>query len=131
MRCSAFHAVFGGRDGVAWRRDDEDRMWLIASETDLDPAVLGPVHLLRRDEERERRHEKQRQQIGAHLRQRVGLADALVHGKAICIEGGDYRLNQGKFLCCLCGQTGGVPEGENLAEICVECQGQEEEVDKT
>ncbi len=59
------------------------------------------------------------------------LADALVHGKAIRIEGGDYRLNHGKFLCCLCGQTGEVPEGENLAEICIECQGQEEEVDKT
>ena len=41
------------------------------------------------------------------------VAEALVHGKAICIEGGDYRLGQ---QCDSCGQwagpgRGGAPAG--------------------
>jgi predicted DNA-binding protein (UPF0251 family) len=34
-------------------------------------------------------------------RARRALADALVHGKAICIQGGDYRLGQ---QCRRCGE---------------------------
>jgi predicted DNA-binding protein (UPF0251 family) len=37
------------------------------------------------------------------------VAEALVHGKAICIEGGDYRLGQ---QCGTCGQWAEVAEGE-------------------
>jgi predicted DNA-binding protein (UPF0251 family) len=45
------------------------------------------------------------------------VAEALVHGKAICIEGGDYRLGQ---KCGTCGQWAAVAEGEPCPECC--CQ---------
>lgn len=49
------------------------------------------------------------------------LADALVNGKAICIEGGDYRLGQ---QCQSCGQWADLTGGGGEAECC--CQAQAE-----
>ena len=43
------------------------------------------------------------------------VAEALVYGKAICIEGGDYRLGQ---QCRECGQWAAVAEGEPCPECC-------------
>jgi len=46
------------------------------------------------------------------------VAEALVQGKAICIEGGDYRLGQ---QCQSCGQwaelEGGAPPGECCCQL--------------
>lgn len=42
-------AAFGNRDDVSYRRDAEDRCWLICSETDLAEAELGANHKLTRD----------------------------------------------------------------------------------
>jgi len=53
------------------------------------------------------------------------VAEALVHGKAICIEGGDYRLGQ---QCSSCGQWAAVQEGEPCPECC--CQQAAEDEDK-
>ena len=53
------------------------------------------------------------------------VADALVHGKAIRIEGGDYRLNFQR--CGACGQPWGASEGEDLEALCTECVHREEE----
>ena len=53
------------------------------------------------------------------------VAEALVHGKAICIEGGDYRLGQ---QCGTCGQWAAVAEGELCPECC--CQALDEEPEK-
>ncbi len=47
------------------------------------------------------------------------VAEALVGGKAICIEGGDYRLGQ---QCQACGQWADLTGGVGSAECC--CQGQ-------
>jgi len=47
------------------------------------------------------------------------VADALVHGKAICIEGGDYRLGQ---QCNFCGQWSEAGEDAVPPECC-SCQG--------
>ncbi|MBM82162.1 MAG: hypothetical protein CMJ78_16470 [Planctomycetaceae bacterium] len=44
-------AAFGGRDDVFWRRDAEDRCWLICAETDLDESALGGEHQLTQDED--------------------------------------------------------------------------------
>lgn len=41
--------AFGDRDDVAYRRDAEDRAWLICSETDLAEDELGANHKLIRD----------------------------------------------------------------------------------
>ncbi len=43
------------------------------------------------------------------------VAEALVHGKAIRIEGGDYRLGQ---QCRACGQWGEAPQGGTDLECC-------------
>jgi predicted DNA-binding protein (UPF0251 family) len=48
------------------------------------------------------------------------VADALVHGKAICIEGGDYRLGQ---QCDACGQWSEFATDAAPPECC-SCQGQ-------
>lgn len=45
------------------------------------------------------------------------VAEALVQGKAICIEGGDYRLGQ---QCPYCGEWSAVEKGESTG-IC-SCQ---------
>ncbi len=49
------------------------------------------------------------------------VADALVHGKAIRIEGGDYTLGQ-NFRCPVCGQRLASPGGEPRPEVRCECQ---------
>ena len=41
--------AFASREDVFYRRDAEDRCWLVCSETNLDPAVLGAKHTLQRD----------------------------------------------------------------------------------
>lgn len=46
------------------------------------------------------------------------VAEALVHGKAICIEGGDYRLGQ---QCNSCGQWA-EQEGEAPGQDCCTCR---------
>ena len=45
------------------------------------------------------------------------VAEALAHGKAICIEGGDYRLGQ---QCSSCGQWAETAAGDHRPECC--CQ---------
>ncbi len=50
------------------------------------------------------------------------LAEALVHGKAICIEGGDYRLGR---QCASCGQWADKEDGEPSLDCC--CQLLEEQ----
>ncbi|OGP70183.1 MAG: hypothetical protein A2Z73_04255 [Deltaproteobacteria bacterium RBG_13_60_28] len=50
------------------------------------------------------------------------VADALAHGKAIRIEGGDYRL-VGQFLeCRACGHRESAPLGEAAPQSCSKCQ---------
>lgn len=44
-------AAFAGREDVHWRRDAEDRCWLICSESDLAGDELGPEHQLIQDED--------------------------------------------------------------------------------
>lgn len=58
------------------------------------------------------------------------VADALVHGKAIRIEGGDYRLNAIQMQCGACGQPWLAPEGKDLPALCTECLRQEGEGEK-
>jgi predicted DNA-binding protein (UPF0251 family) len=58
-------------------------------------------------------------------RARKAVADALVNGKAILIEGGDYRLGQQEIRCRACGQPWAAREGEAEeapAEVCSLCQ---------
>jgi predicted DNA-binding protein (UPF0251 family) len=54
------------------------------------------------------------------------VAEALVHGKAICIEGGDYRLGQ---KCGSCGQVAETEGGEARSDCC--CQQAAEDEDQT
>jgi predicted DNA-binding protein (UPF0251 family) len=54
-------------------------------------------------------------------RARRAVADALVHGKAICIQGGDYRLGR---QCDACGQWAAL---ETASEFCCSCDQQAEE----
>ena len=51
------------------------------------------------------------------------VAEALVHGKAICIEGGDYRVGQ---HCQHCGQWSIQESGDPAAECCT-CQSLEDD----
>ena len=44
-------AAFGESDDVFWRRDDEDRCWLICGETDIAEDALGAGHTLTRDDD--------------------------------------------------------------------------------
>jgi predicted DNA-binding protein (UPF0251 family) len=50
------------------------------------------------------------------------VADALVNGKAIRIEGGDYTLGQQNFRCPVCGYQVAMPGGMPLPEVCSQCQ---------
>jgi len=50
------------------------------------------------------------------------VAEALVNGKAICIEGGDYRLGQ---QCGSCGQGAALGSGEARLDCCT-CPGVDE-----
>jgi predicted DNA-binding protein (UPF0251 family) len=54
------------------------------------------------------------------------VADALVHGKAICIEGGDYRLGQ---QCDACGQWSET-QGDPASVGCCSCQVLPDDQDK-
>jgi predicted DNA-binding protein (UPF0251 family) len=47
------------------------------------------------------------------------VAEALVHGKAICIEGGDYRLGQ---QCQSCGQWAALEGGSPPGGCCYQVQ---------
>ncbi|MGD0827928.1 MAG: DUF134 domain-containing protein [Desulfobaccales bacterium] len=50
------------------------------------------------------------------------VAEALIKGKAICIEGGDYRLGQ---QCGSCGQGAALGSGEARPDCCT-CPGMDE-----
>ena len=54
------------------------------------------------------------------------VAEALVHGKAICIQGGDYRVGQ---QCQSCGQWSGMGEDGTSIEGCT-CQGREDRANR-
>ena len=41
--------AFGQRPEITWKRDAENRYWLISSEVDLPADALGPQHTLQRD----------------------------------------------------------------------------------
>ena len=51
------------------------------------------------------------------------VAEALVHGKAICIQGGDYKVGQ---PCEHCGQWAEMQSGEPAAEGCT-CHSSEDD----
>lgn len=55
-------------------------------------------------------------------RARKILADALVHGKAIRIEGGDYHLGHQKIRCAACGKWQPAVEGQESSQVCDSCQ---------
>jgi predicted DNA-binding protein (UPF0251 family) len=50
------------------------------------------------------------------------VAEALVHGKAICIQGGDYRVGQ---HCEHCGQWSSLQSGGDPAAECCTCKSPE------
>ena len=51
--CTAeeLETAWGTREDICWRRDSQDRGWLICSETDLTPDSLGTDHELVQDED--------------------------------------------------------------------------------
>ena len=55
-------------------------------------------------------------------RARKILADAMVHGKAIRIEGGDYHLRRQTIRCTACGHWQPLLEGEASPMVCDGCQ---------
>jgi predicted DNA-binding protein (UPF0251 family) len=55
-------------------------------------------------------------------RARRAVAEALVHGKAIRIEGGDYQLGREKVQCAGCGQWEPPLEGGPTPEFCANCR---------
>ncbi len=55
-------------------------------------------------------------------RARKVVADALVHGKAIRIEGGDYHLGRQRIRCAACGHWQPLLEGEATPKVCASCQ---------
>ena len=63
-----------------------------------------------------------RQTFGRILQQaHQKIADCLVHGKAIKIEGGNYVTGERTFICHQCGNTWGE---EQMPLECPECQSQ-------
>lgn len=58
------------------------------------------------------------------------VAEALVHGKAICIRGGDYRLGT-QDRCRTCGQPWDVQGWDTPLEVCANCQEQEGDPEKS
>jgi uncharacterized protein len=57
------------------------------------------------------------------------VAEALVHGKAICIQGGDYRVGQ---HCQFCGQWSLPESEESVEEGCTcKCPGDDESQPET
>ena len=59
-------------------------------------------------------------------RARYAIADALINGKAINVEGGNYRLaeNERHFACKGCGHNWAAPLGTGRPEGCPECAGE-------
>ena len=55
-------------------------------------------------------------------RARQVVADALVHGKAIRIEGGDYLLGHQRIRCAACGHWQPALEGGKAPMVCDSCQ---------
>ena len=55
---------------------------------------------------------------------RKKVADALVSGKALCIEGGDYVMTQRKFTCYDCGHQWELPYGTGRPQVCPKCGSQ-------
>lgn len=78
-------------------------------------------------------HEEAGQQMGVSRatfgrivqRARKSVADAVINGKAIKIEGGQYRLVSDirKFLCHGCNQTWQEPLGTGPPTECPSCKG--------
>ncbi len=52
---------------------------------------------------------------------RKKIAEALVSGKALCIEGGDYVMVQRKFSCYDCGHEWELPYGTGRPQVCPKC----------
>ena len=58
------------------------------------------------------------------LSARKKIADAIINGKAIKIEGGSYKLiGKRKFKCYDCGFEFELPHGTGRPEICPKCKG--------
>ena len=55
------------------------------------------------------------------LSARKKIADALVSGKALRIEGGDYVMMQRKFTCYECGHEWELPYGTGRPAVCPMC----------
>ena len=55
------------------------------------------------------------------------LADALVNGKAIRIEGGDYVLEGYECLCPKCGVQWSAPASGSQVQVCGKCSDTEGE----
>ncbi|AEB08164.1 DUF134 domain-containing protein [Desulfobacca acetoxidans] len=51
------------------------------------------------------------------------VADALVHGKAIKIAGGDYRVAERRFVCQDCDHTWSNNNDSTTSQNCPRCQG--------
>ena len=51
------------------------------------------------------------------------ITDALINGKAINIEGGNYRINEEKrmFVCCKCNNKWEEPLGTRSPGCCPSC----------
>ncbi|MEA3428897.1 MAG: DUF134 domain-containing protein [Thermodesulfobacteriota bacterium] len=51
------------------------------------------------------------------------IADALINGKAINIEGGNYRINEEEriFMCCKCNNKWEEPWGTGMPHRCPSC----------
>lgn len=58
-------------------------------------------------------------------RARQAIADALVHGKAIKIEGGDYQIAAPRFSCQTCDYTWTNPAGYSQPQFCPQCEGED------
>ncbi len=56
-------------------------------------------------------------------RARETVADALINGKAINVEGGNFRIMQGPriFKCSACGGSWEEPRGTGRPEVCPHC----------
>jgi predicted DNA-binding protein (UPF0251 family) len=49
------------------------------------------------------------------------VADALVNGKAIRIEGGDYTLGRRSYRCPACGLDLAPAGGKEMGQVCCQC----------
>lgn len=55
----------------------------------------------------------------------IKIGDAIVNGKAIRIEGGDFRFLQNRFRCRRCGNFWNIENYENTGLNCPECSSDE------